>query len=237
MRDKTSIFTAELEAILISLHYIQNSGQNKFIIFSDSLSCLQALQSNKLDNPTVLKVIDLYSLISKDKDVIFCWIPGHVGIPGNERADKAAKSGLNKDIFPFKVPYTDFKPYINKYIRDIWQNEWDQKTGNKLHSVKPTLGVWNDSFRRSRKEEVVLSRIRIGHSKITHSFIFNKGTPPECVPCQRPFTIKHILLDCIDFQPIRERYFSASSMLELFADVSVDRIFGFLKEIHVFDRL
>ena len=36
-----------------------------------------------------------------------------MGIIGNEKADKAAKSALSQDIFSFKIPYFDFKSLIN----------------------------------------------------------------------------------------------------------------------------
>ena len=51
--DKSSIFTAELEAIMSALRYIKSmptTKRNKFVIFSDSKSTLQALLS-KWDHP------------------------------------------------------------------------------------------------------------------------------------------------------------------------------------------
>ena len=44
-----------------------------------------------------------YFATSMRKDVIFCWIPSHIGIRGNEEADKAAKEALNYRELP-KIP-------------------------------------------------------------------------------------------------------------------------------------
>ena len=41
--DSTSIFTAEIWAIITALEEIKNASESKFIIFTDSRSCLQAL--------------------------------------------------------------------------------------------------------------------------------------------------------------------------------------------------
>jgi len=42
------------------------------------------------------KFITAYSeLSSSGKAIILNWIPSHIGIRGNERADQAAKSALN----------------------------------------------------------------------------------------------------------------------------------------------
>ena len=64
----------------------------KFIIFSDSLSSLMAIHNRRLETGYVQKFISDYSqLANSGKTIALCWIPSHVGIRGNERADVAAK--------------------------------------------------------------------------------------------------------------------------------------------------
>ena len=51
LRDHCSIYTAELQAILFALKQAYKSQERKFMIFSDSLSALQALGKSKTDHP------------------------------------------------------------------------------------------------------------------------------------------------------------------------------------------
>ena len=55
--DSASIFTAEVWAIIKALEEIKYSGASKYIVFTDSLSCLQALHSMKLEHPLIGMVI------------------------------------------------------------------------------------------------------------------------------------------------------------------------------------
>ena len=55
--DSASIFTAEIWAIIEALEEIKYSVASKYIVFTDSLSCLQALQSMKLKHPLIGMVI------------------------------------------------------------------------------------------------------------------------------------------------------------------------------------
>lgn len=48
-------------------------------------------------------------LKEKDFDIIFCWIPGHMGFIGNECADKTAKEALQVEITESKTPVSDVK--------------------------------------------------------------------------------------------------------------------------------
>ena len=49
--DKSSIFSPEIKAIDLALNLVEQSRSNRFIIFSDSLSVLQALFNQKFENP------------------------------------------------------------------------------------------------------------------------------------------------------------------------------------------
>ena len=67
------------------------------------------MTNRKIDNRTLLCVVEFDNeLQSLGKDIILCWIPSHIGIPGNEKADMAAKQALNKQISENVIPFTDF---------------------------------------------------------------------------------------------------------------------------------
>ena len=106
----------------------------------------------------------LWSL--NDTRVRFCWVPSHCGIDGNERVDQLAKETLYQDIDPLaSVHYTDMKPLVNSYIKKLVQTKWDVAVhGRDLYLVKPTLGPPKKFQHLTRAEEVVITRLRIGHT-------------------------------------------------------------------------
>ena len=62
--------------------------EKSFLILSDSLSSLKAIFNLKCDHPILVQILELYMDLTKDgKDIVFIWIPGHVGIRGNWAAD------------------------------------------------------------------------------------------------------------------------------------------------------
>lgn len=59
----------------------------EIIILSDSLKVLTALKNK---NSLIVKLVNKFHLISVSMDVMF-WIPSHIGIIGNNKADSDAK--------------------------------------------------------------------------------------------------------------------------------------------------
>ena len=219
---KNSIFTAEICAINLALNIISKNKHNKFIIFSDLLSVLTSLRNKKLENPLIVKLLIRLDSMSSHKEVIMCWIPSHIGVSGNERADLAAKSAL--DLSPDNISIPDLKPQINKFFFTKWQQCWNNNISNKLFQIKPTLGEWKPAFRKSRKEQVIISRLWIGYTSLTHSFILKQGQPPQCLTCQTPYTIKHGLVECGALAIPREWHFKTDNMREMFENVHMDDV-------------
>ena len=109
---------------------------NKFIIFSDLLSVLKAMNHISSKNPQIQKCHELFA----NKEIVLCWIPSHIGILENEIVDQQAKTSLSLEPTSFKIPFSNFKPSINKYILDQWETSWNNSIGNKLFKIKPTNG-------------------------------------------------------------------------------------------------
>ena len=74
-----------------------------------------------------------------DKRITFCWTPAHVGIQGNEEADRIAKAATSQPAVDMNLPYSDYNPYIRKIVLAKWQNRWEGEQNNKLHAIRPTI--------------------------------------------------------------------------------------------------
>ena len=116
--EDSSIFTAEAKAVDLVLDFISTcDAKNKFIIFSDSLSVLKAINHISSKNPQIQKLLEkCHELLVKKKEIVFCWIPSHIGILGNKMVDQEAKTSLSLEPTSFKIPFSNLKPSINKYI-------------------------------------------------------------------------------------------------------------------------
>ena len=97
LRDGCSFFTAKVEMINKALTYVKVSTRKSFVIFSDSMSVLQAIEIQESKNPLVNRVLQAcQEILSNGKFITFRWLPSHRDIRGNEDVDRAAKYALSK---------------------------------------------------------------------------------------------------------------------------------------------
>ena len=151
-----SIFTAEVQAIKLALKRTHEESSIKYLVVSDSLSVLTAIQSPTIRNHIVQRIhIKISRIISTRKSITFLWIPGHSGVKGNDRADQAAKQSAGQSPQFITVPYTDWYSYIRETTYTRWTPQWEESSA-LLRRIKRKPGKWK-KVRMARREEVVVT--------------------------------------------------------------------------------
>ncbi|GBL82167.1 hypothetical protein AVEN_252363-1 [Araneus ventricosus] len=221
----------EIMVILHSLSEISNYPAYNYIIYSDSLSVLQALSLlHRHSHPLAFSILYLYDhLMCKGFSILLCWVPSHVGISGNEIADTAAKNA--SAVLDNSTPLKDFKHYINLALHSIWENHWSSLSMNKLRSIKPVVKPWPTLT--NRKADTIVTRLRVGHTRYTHRHLLMGEQAPMCTQCNCIMSVLHILSECPNFNSLRLRYFQSSSisLTDLLGKTPHVHLLPFLKSI------
>lgn len=162
-----------------------------------------------------------------------------MGIKGNETVDQHAKDALSKrENREHRLDWADIKPTINNYINNLWQEHWNTEVDNKLHRFLPNLKEnLPNRTNPNRKQETVMSRLRIGHTWLTHVYLLKNEDAPFCYACYSPYTVRHILIECTDFADIRKKHYVANDMGQLFREVDPCQILEYLKEIKILNKI
>jgi len=154
---------------------------------SDSLSTLIAVANVHSPHPLVTRIHTmLTTLPSTSLTISFVWVSSHRGIPSNENGDSGAKvdtifPSINSQILPTK---SDLALSIRLQITNQWVDLWPKRgLTNKLVQIKPLPFAWSSSHQIHRHHEIYLTRLQIGHTRITHTRLFSKLYPLSCEHC------------------------------------------------------
>ena len=209
LSDKISVYTAELTAIKLSLEWVMEheaeewsrNGNRSIAIFSDSLSSVESIaRMSSNSRPNLIKeVFDLGNKIKNNITVI--WVPSHVGIAGNEEADKLAKAALqNIDVdIKIKRERTELFGDISNVILEKWQDLFNaSSTGTQNRLVAPIVTFKSKySDKSNRSKEVLISRLRLGKCRLNwYLFKMKRHNTGMCDVCNVKETIEHHLLYC-----------------------------------------
>ena len=202
---ETEAYALELCVSLLA----ERQSRGRFLVCSDSRSALAALKGGELkDHPILWRVREgLRALSCK---VLFQWVPGHSGLPGNERADQLARESTERGrdaAAPQTAPVT-FRSAKLSIKRGVVDGAPQHPRLRQVYQgpVKHPQGL-------SREEEVLLARLRSGHSLHLASYQDRvHGSGATCHRCQNgPETLEHFCSECEATEAIRMRIFGLAS--------------------------
>ncbi|XP_058456330.1 uncharacterized protein LOC131433753 [Malaya genurostris] len=208
-----SVFSAE--AFAIKMAAALPNVRNEMVILTDSASCLVALEKGKSRHPWIQEI----ERIVRSKPIHFCWIPGHAGINGNIEADRLANEGRRHPVIDVTIPGEDAARVA------------------KQREVKYDTHRWRD--RSSPTDQRLLTRLRIGHTRLTHTFLLKKENPPNCECCGTELNVRHLILQCRKYEKERIKHHIAPSLYEALgnAEEQTTRMLSFLHETKLCNQL
>ena len=211
LSDNRSIYTAEMVAIRGALQWISKNKIADSIIYSDSLSSLQSIKANKSENrPDLLNEIKtVYTECTKLKNLktALAWCPAHVGISGNEAADKLAKEALkNPNIdHTISASKTEIKSLIHPTLQEKYRyyitsnNPKHSYTKSKFSLRPPTQ--YNPSYQIDK----CITRLRLGSNLLPgHQGQHILGLDKTCNKCQCKLDTTHYLFECVTHSEERQ---------------------------------
>ena len=202
LQPETSVFQAEIMAINKAIDTLDDKNVNgkDIIIFTDSQSALGAIDKHKTNSKIVYETINKLNKLGKTNAIKLKWVKAHVGIDGNETADRLAKEGSigsNASTLNIPLPHSQWKHKIKKHI------SLNRKPKPKTKPPRHFNMAWRDKFGKevktmNRPTLTIATQILTGHVHLNyHLHKMTKSNSPLCEMCEdEEETTNHFIGTC-----------------------------------------
>ena len=121
--DYCTVFQAELTAIREACNYLANTTNKHIIIWTDSLSSIEAVTTLSIRSRTTRSCYEALNTLGTNNKLELRWIAAHTGLWGNKRADELAKLGTSSDtILNCPIPHSYIKKQISNNVSLLKKN-------------------------------------------------------------------------------------------------------------------
>ena len=202
-----TVFQAETYAICTcaQVNIDRDTTSKTIYILSDSQAALKALDSCRVDSGLVLNCMKTLNRLGRKNRVVLIWVPGHVGVRGNEMADELARKGSERTMCGpepcMGLSIGTIKNAIRESANERHISEWMSLDGLR-HSKK----FINNITTGWRKKTLGLARggLRLLTGALTGHFAtnvqltrMNLAIDPTCRACgDSDESMEHLLCEC-----------------------------------------
>ena len=202
-----TVFQAEIKAITRAAEtFIDIQPKTSEIhIRSDSAASINALKNNTTYSLTVLKCKEQLNKLASTNTVRIRWVKAHIGIEGNETADKLAKEGCQSQItHKMPIPNSEIKKKTNQISTERTLKHHSKHGGKYTKSIIQDMNDWSRTNKQMRYIINSRKKYRTAIQLITgigpynwYLYKINKSSTTTCPLCEEANeTAKHLICEC-----------------------------------------
>jgi ribonuclease HI len=227
-----TVYQTELFAIseLCTTEALRNASGKDIYICTDSQSAIEAISSPIVDSWAVRECKVALNAIGSGNKVTILWVPGHEGIPGNEKADLLAGNGTGKSFIGpeprFGISKTTRKRLINQWLTEQHRKAWREYVGakhTKIFCKAPSKDFSQKILNLNRpniKRTVEIITNHCGLNKYLYDIGFKDN--PKCDCGYDDETGAHIIFDCIRYRRLRATFLGKPDLTP--AELELDKL-------------
>jgi hypothetical protein len=143
------------------------------LFFSDSQAMLKVLSSPKVTSRLAAECLDALSALASQNEVTLMWMPGHCGIPGNEKAYKLVRQGAATPLIgpepALAIPRCSAREAIKNWIKCQHRIAWKNLPGHrrcKRFISRPCKKIAEDLLKLRRHQLRMVVTFLTGHTPV-----------------------------------------------------------------------
>ena len=192
-------------------------------MIEDTSRCLSSvctcLLSAVHSHEGIKEILDISHQIKlRGTEIAIAWIPAHVGIQGNEEADRLARSIVTAPVSPRETSMSksEIKNAMKHHCSKLWDERY-KSTGKGAHyKIFQPSTMQNLTTISNRKTSTIIFRLQTGHCGLKkHLHRIGLSDSPNCDRCHVPETVDHFLHHCPQYSHKRSPIISRTQQLDI----------------------